>query len=179
MKGALIATGATLGYLLLITAVLRVASNTRRARLMTRVFLLTIPLAVVIHTLTPANLGVLPDMLVEPNQALDLAFGIFLYCAAFFGGVLQLYNLAERGFSLRILIDIDEYPTRCMDLARVLHLYSAGRGIDWMYAKRIDDMVGSRLISIDETLARNTRSGDRLATAARRLRHLMSLDRPA
>src|SRR5262245_62163786 len=111
MKGALLAVGMAIVYFLAVTAALRVSTTTHRARLMTLVFVTSLPLFVAIHLGTPTDLGILPLNLLEPRWVVDLGFGMMMYCAAFFGGVLQLYNLADRGLSLRILIDISESPT--------------------------------------------------------------------
>ena len=71
---------------------------------------------------------------------------IFFFSAAFFGGVLQLYNLCDRGFSLRILIDMLEAPTDAVGVDYLMANYSRGRGMTWMYRKRIDDIVAARFV---------------------------------
>src|SRR5262249_52460846 len=87
--------------------------------------------------------------LVIPIAWIDVAFAVFLYSVGFFGGILQLYNLADRGFSLRILIDILEAPSQVMSLDDVMQGYSAGRGIAWMYDKRLEDMQSAGLVKVD------------------------------
>src|SRR2546429_562395 len=108
MKSVVLAVLFTLAYLALITAVPPSAKTQVRARIMTKIFLATLPLFVWAHVSTPNDLGFIPEVFIEQARWVDLGFGLLVYVAGFFGGVLQLYNLAERGFSLRILIDIDE-----------------------------------------------------------------------
>jgi hypothetical protein len=93
----------------------------------------------------------------------DLAFAVFLYSVGFFGGILQLYNLADRGFSLRILIDILEAPSQSLSLDDVMRSYSAGRGIDWMYAKRLEDMQSAGLAKVEGECLVLTPKGQRVA----------------
>jgi hypothetical protein len=93
---------------------------------------------------------------------------LFLYTAGFFGGVLQLYNLADRGFSLRILIDILHAPSGAMRLDDVMSGYGGGRGIAWMYRKRIDGMIATGLVVADASRLLLTARGRRAA-------HLLSL----
>lgn len=47
----------------------------------------------------------------------------------------QAFSLATRGFSLRILVDIREHGPRTIE--QVMSGYSGGRGLDWMYEKRL------------------------------------------
>jgi hypothetical protein len=101
-------------------------------------FLSVLPVLLAVHLLTPPDLGFLPAKLVMPMAWIDIAFAEFLYSVGFFGEILQLYNLTDRGFSLRILIDILEAPCGTTRLDDVMQGYGAGRGIAWMYAKRLE-----------------------------------------
>ena len=147
MKAIFIATVGELLCLFVATIVLRQSHNPQRALLLLIVFLLVMPFLAVAHYILPSDLWILPVSMIAPYGWLDLCFSLFLYTAGFFGGVLQLYNLADRGFSLRILIDILEHTKATMTLDEVMSGYSAGRGIQWMYAKRIDGMVETGLIT--------------------------------
>jgi hypothetical protein len=126
-------------------------------------FFIVLPLLVVSHLLTPSDLWILaPQLRIRP-PALDLAFALFLYAAGFFGGILQLYNLAERGFSLRILIDVLHSPAGTMTLDQVMKHYGAGRGIAWMYDKRVADMAATGLVFLGNARLTLTRRGRRVA----------------
>jgi hypothetical protein len=153
MKAILIAAMAELLLFACVSASLRSGVTARRARAMLIAFLSVLPVLVAVHLLTPPDLGFLPAELVMPIAWVDIAFAAFLYSAGFFGGILQLYNLADRGFSLRILIDILQAPSQAMRLDDVMKGYSAGHGIAWMYAKRLDDLQSAGLAKVQgETL---------------------------
>jgi hypothetical protein len=168
MKAILLALAA--GALLLVVATwrLRQAADGKGAAKLLTVFLIILPVLAVTHLITPRDLGVLPTTLQIPIPAIDFAFCLFLYTAGFFGGVLQLYNLAERGFSLRILIDILHAPSATMTLDDVMEGYGAGRGIAWMYGKRVDGMRTAGLVVV---------AGDRMVLTERghRIARLFSL----
>jgi hypothetical protein len=126
-------------------------------------FLTVLPFLVLAHLLTPAGLGILPPKLQIRPPAVDLAFALFLYAAGFFGGILQLYNLAERGLSLRILIDVLHAPKGAMTLDEVMTGYGDGRGVAWMYEKRVDGMRAAGLVVESEDRLALTERGRRVA----------------
>src|SRR5262249_44394277 len=129
MKAILVAALAELLLFVCVSARLQSGTTKQRAILMLIAFLSVLPVLLAVHMLTPSDLGFLSAELVIPIAWIDVAFAVFLYSVGFFGGILQLYNLADRGFSLRILIDILEAPSQVMSLDDVMQGYSAGRGI--------------------------------------------------
>jgi hypothetical protein len=177
MKGLLLATGTALAYLALITLVFRCWRIERRAAAMTRLFLVSLPCFLAVYHFTPVDLGFLPASVVEPAAWVDLGFGLLLWTAAFLGGILQLYNLADRGFSLRIVMDIQSSQDRALSLDEVLSGYSAGRGIGWMYQKRLDDLVKHQLARVENGWISNRSKGHRLARVFGWLRRFLQMDR--
>jgi hypothetical protein len=163
MKAILLAALAELLLFACISALLRFGVTSRRARSMLIAFLSVLPLLLVAHLVTPPDLGFLPAALAMPIVWIDIAFALFLYSVGFFGGILQLYNLADRGFSLRILIDILEAPSQEMRLDDVMQGYSAGRGIAWMYAKRLEDLQSAGLAKVEGESLVLTPKGQRVA----------------
>jgi hypothetical protein len=163
MKAILIAGMAELLLFACVSASLRSGITQRRARSMLIAFLTLLPVLLVAYFLTPPDLGFLPAELVMPIAWVDLAFAVFLYSVGFFGGILQLYNLADRGFSLRILIDILEAPSQAMRLDDVMQGYSAGRGIAWMYARRLEDLQSAGLAKVEGESLVLTPKGQRVA----------------
>jgi hypothetical protein len=163
MKAILIAGMAELLLFACVSASLRSGMTQRRARLMLIAFLSGLPVLVAVHVLTSPDLGFLAAELVMPIAWVDIAFAVFLYGVGFFGGILQRYNLADRGFSLRILIDILETPSQAMRLDDVMQGYSAGRGIAWMYAKRLEDMQSASLAKVEGDSLVLTPKGQRVA----------------
>jgi len=134
----------------------------RRARALLVIYLVVLALLVVLELTTPANLGILPPTLVTPLWWVDLGFAVFLFSAGFFGCVLQLYNLADRGFSLRIMIDILGSPGG-LTADEIMTGYSAGRGIPWMYQKRLDGLVATGLVRLADGQLFLTPKGERTA----------------
>lgn len=169
MKAILLAFAAGVLLFALATWRLRQASDGRGAAKLMTVFLAILPILVVAHLMTPPDLGILPPALQIPVPVVDFGFCLFLYIAGFFGGVLQLYNLAERGFSLRILIDVLHAPSGAMTLDEVMKGYGAGRGIAWMYAKRVEGMRAAGLVVADGDRAVLTERGRRVARLFSRL----------
>jgi hypothetical protein len=163
MKAILVGAVAESLLFVVVSVCLRSGMIERRARLMVSAFLCVLPVLVAIHLLTPPDLSFLGAELVMPVAWVDMAFAVFLYTVGFFGGVLQLYNLCDRGFSLRILIDIREAPRREMRLDEVMTGYGAGRGIAWMYAKRLNGMQSAGLARLEGEELVLTSKGQRLA----------------
>jgi hypothetical protein len=150
---------------------LRYAGMTRRARLLTLLFLGALALLVLVHLATPEDLGFLPSAWVGPYAWVDLGFCVFLFTVGFSGGLLQLYNLADRGLSLRILIDILESRAGALSADEIVGAYGGGKGIVWMYQKRLDDMLAADLIEVhgdDVVLGAKGRSAARLFHALRK-----------
>jgi hypothetical protein len=169
MKAILLAALAGLLLFACVSACLRSGVTQRRARLMLIAFLSVLPVLMAVHLLTPPDLGFLPASLMMPVTWVDIVFAVFLYSVSFFGGILQLYNLADRGFSLRILIDILEAPSQAMRLDDVMHGYSTGRGIAWMYAKRLENMQSAGLTKVEGDSLVLTPKGKRVAKLFARL----------
>jgi hypothetical protein len=148
MKAILLAALAELLLFACVSAFLRSGATGRRARSMLIAFLSLLPV---------------PAELVMPIASIDIVFAMFLYSVGFFGGILQLYNLADRGFSLRILIDILEAPSQGIRLDDLMQGYSAGRGIAWMYARRLEDMQRAGLAKLEGESLVLTPKGQRVA----------------
>jgi hypothetical protein len=161
MKAILLALIAGLSVLAISTLIFRLTRTSAKTMLM--VFVAVTPVLIAAVLLTPADLGVLPDRLSSPSMLVDLGFALFLYSAGFFGGLLQLYNLADRGFSLRILIDALELQSEYTNLDQVMPGYSAGKGISWMYDKRIAGMTSTGLARIEGNSIILTEKGWRAA----------------
>jgi hypothetical protein len=136
----------TIVLLVLVTFCFRLYPSAHRARQMLFVYLFCLALLVAFWIATPDDLGLLHQSLLAKPASLDFAVALFFFSAGFFGGALQLYNLCDRGFSLRILIDMLEAPIGAVDVDYLTANYSRGRGLVWMYRKRIDDIVAARFI---------------------------------
>lgn len=177
MKAILLAVGMTLLVTLILTALFRNISETRARNATILYFVAAVCLAL-LWDWTPPNLGFLPSGLVAEPSWLDAIAAQFFFAAAFFGGVLQIYNLADRGFSLRILIDLKEADEPVRDARWVLRAYSGGQGIDWMYRKRLSGMLDGGFVIYDHDLVVLTATGRRTAAIFKNLRRLAKLEEP-
>jgi hypothetical protein len=146
MKAVILATATTVVLLVLVTWVLRHHPTPHRARQMTLTYLVCLALALLMWFSTSADLGFLGQSLLTEPRWLDLCLMLFFFSSAFFGGVLQLYNLADRGLSLRILIDFAQVDPRIVDIDWLIANYGGGRGLAWMYGKRIAGMLETNLV---------------------------------
>jgi len=146
MKALLIAAMMTMVLLAGVSLVFRLRPSPHRVRQLVLVYLCCLGLAAVIWFGTPADLWILGRPFQTEPAWLDFLVMLFFFSAAFFGGVLQLYNLADRGFSLRILLDIDVAPDGMSDAGRLVKAYGGGQGLDWMYRKRIDGLFEQALV---------------------------------
>ena len=174
MKAIILATLAILAITLAITALFRLRPVRSRAWAMLVVWLLSLPFFLAAFIVTPADLGGLPAGLLIRPAGLDVAAGLLFYGAAFFGGVLQLYNLADRGFSLRILMDVCAAP-QGITADEAYSGYSAGKGMGWMYGKRIEGMAATGLTEADGSDIVLTAKGRRTARTFSALRRFLRL----
>ena len=140
------------------------------------VFLITIPVYIVVYLVTPPDLWFLPDDLRDANYAFALIFGLIVHTAFFGGGVLQLYNLADRGLSLRILIDIMESQAQELTLEEVLENYGGGKGMGWMYQKRIEGMLDNKMIVMRNGDVQITDKGLKIARYFSWMRKFLNLE---
>lgn len=158
----------------MMTALFRLRAIERRAYALLWVFLAGLGLLVLLSLVTPVDLGFLPAALLAQPGWFDLLSAIFFYGAACFGGILQLYNLADRGFSLRILIDLLERASERGSADVLFAGYSRGKGIGWMYEKRIDGMLSNGLVMREAQALVLTRSGERIAAVYAGLRRFLN-----
>jgi hypothetical protein len=177
VKAVLLATAMSAMYLVLVTVGFRMSRpGIRRARFMVRLFWATLAITAALYFATPSDLGFIPGSWLEKNKALEFCFLLFLLSACFFGGILQLYSLADRGFSLRIAIEVDSSPTGSMTVDEVIRSYSAGRGLNWMYQKRVEDMARLNLIHENQNTIGATPAGVKVGERFAKLRRFLRVD---
>jgi hypothetical protein len=176
MKAVILATAMTMVLLVVVTLVLRFHPTPRRARQMMLSYFACLIGTALVWFVTSADLGFLaPPLLIEPPW-LDLSLMLFFFSAAFFGGVLQLYNLADRGLSLRILIDFAEADSRIIDTDWLIANYGSGKGLAWMYEKRIAGMLETNLVERKAEMIELTSKGARAAGVLFAIRRFLRLE---
>jgi len=85
-------------------------------------------------------------MLLIRGSAIDAAqviagLSLTVFCALAYA---QVFSLTIRGFSLRILVDIDEHDSLTME--QIMASYSEGRGMDWMFERRLSGLESVGMI---------------------------------
>jgi hypothetical protein len=178
LKSILLATAGTVAMAVAVTVVFRAFPGPRRAAAMMRIFLVGLPVLVGVWAVTPDDLGFLPAPLLAEPRWFDLAACLFFYAAAFGGGLLQLYNLADRGLSLRILADLAGAGDRALTVDELVARYGGGRGLAWMYDKRLQGLTEHRLVVVDGAQVRLTTRGRVCAERSARLRRFLRLPSP-
>jgi hypothetical protein len=178
MKAICLASAMTIVLQVVVTFCFRLSPSAHRARQMLFVYLFCLAALVVLWFATPDDLGLLGRSLLTEPAWLDFAATMFFFSAAFFGGALQLYNLCDRGFSLRILVDMLEAPTGVVDVDYLTTNYSSGRGLVWMYRKRIDDIVAARFIGQVNKQIILTAKGEMFADLFINARRVLGLEAP-
>jgi hypothetical protein len=176
VKAICLASVMTLVLMSAVTLVFRLAPHTHRAGQMTALYVACALVLVLIWLVTPDDLGILHRALLAEPRWLDAALALFFFSAAFFGGVLQLYNLADRGFSLRILIDALEDQNYDIDTDRLMTGYGGGKGLVWMYDKRMHGLLEGGLVRRAGTSIRLTANGAWIADLFIRIRQFLRLD---
>jgi hypothetical protein len=174
MKAIIVAAAMTLVLLVLVTLAFRFHPTDKRAKQVTLLYIACVLAAVLAWFVTPVDLGFLaPSLLIEPRW-LDLLLMLFFFSSAFFGGILQLYNLADRGFSLRILIDLDATMPCSGGVDTLAKTYGGGQGLTWMYGKRLHDLLAGDFVRRNanelELTARGRRTAEMFEAAHRFLR---------
>jgi len=176
MKAIILATATAIILLVVVTIAFRFYQTAQRARQMTLIYLGCVILSALIWFATPVDLGFLaPSLLIEPGW-LDFSLMVFFFSAAFFGGALQLYNLADRGFSLRILIDVEETNSDVVDADWLVANYAGGRGLTWMYGKRIEGLLETKLVDRKAEMIELTSKGERAAAVLLAVRRFLRLE---
>src|SRR5262245_30258906 len=153
MKAICLASAMTVVLLLALTVAFRFDPREQRVRQSAVLWLACLVALIGAWAATPDDLGFLPPWLLVTPSWFDLALAVFFFTAAFFVGVLQLYNLADRGFSLRILIDALEQPSGAIAVEQLLSDYGGGQGMKWMYDKRMQGLLeGDFVRRVDESI---------------------------
>lgn len=172
MKGIVLAPLVSLLYAVAVLVIFRLCRPENRVGVMFKLYVATLPLLGVLLAAAPPDLGFLPPVLTESNEWLDGGYSLFIYSASVLGGWLQLYNLADRGLSLRILIDARERPDGSVNVDYIRKSYGAGKGMDWMYEKRLLGLLRLGLMRIEASDLALTERGLRNARLVRLLRRL-------
>jgi hypothetical protein len=175
VKAIMLAVAAALLFLGVMTVVLRLLPVRERALQLTQIWLASVPLLALAYLLSPPDLGFLPLALQDDPPWFGLVFCMGMWVAGYFGGLLQLYNLTERGLSLRLLIDVANARAHGLPVDEAMIGYSDGRGIEWMFGKRMSWLEAAGLIQQADGWVTITPGARKTARRLRRLRTFLRL----
>ena len=179
MKGIVLASAIMVVAFILSVLLFRLGRIERRAYALLWIFVVCALLLTWLSLVTSDDLTFLPNELLATPWWVDLLSSLVYFTAGFFGGILQLYNLADRGFSLRIMIDVLERGDQHNNsTASLFDGYSDGKGLAWMYQKRLDDLKRNGLVIVEGDTLVLTEAGRRTAIIFGRIRWLFGFTLP-
>ena len=156
LKGLALALTTFCAFLVLHVAIFRLRPPVRRFDAMVRMHWLLIPVLCVAYVVTPPDLGVIPEGWPRAGWLLDLVNGIIVYDFLFVG-YSMFYFLIDRGFSSRILIEIDRSPGGALTQEQVEAVYAP----EQIVGRRLGELLDMRSVM---------QEGDRLRITPRGLR---------
>jgi hypothetical protein len=123
LKGIFLALATFCVFLVIHVAIFRMRPPVRRFDAMLRLHWLLIPGFCVAYAGTPPDLGVISADWPRAGWLIDLVNGIIVYDFLFVG-YSMFYFLVDRGFSARILIEIEHAPTGALTQEQVEAVYT-------------------------------------------------------
>ena len=78
--------------------------------------------------------------------------------------------------SLRILIDVEEASSHAVDVDWLIVNYGGGNGLTWMYRKRIEGLIDTKLVSRKAGMIELTKKGERTADVFFAVRRFLRIE---
>jgi hypothetical protein len=115
---------------------------------------------IMVHRATPPDLGILPSVYTAAGWAIDLLNGLIVYMFLFIG-YSMFYFLVDRGFSGRIMIEIEHSPQRRLRPPEIMARYP----LETILQRRLNEMISIGRIEERQGRYRNTAKGRSAAAA--------------
>lgn len=125
LKGLVLSLLGFLVFLIAHVAIFRLMTLERRFRAMVRIMMLVGCVLLIVHRMTGPDLGILPHAYTRAGWAIDLLNSLLVYGFLFIG-YSMFYFLVDRGFSGRIMIEIESAPDRRLRQQDIAARYSLG-----------------------------------------------------
>lgn len=154
LKGLVLAFAGFVLFLAFHVLLFRVRVPERRFKAMVRITFVLGAALVVLHRITPSDLGFLPPAYTTAGWAVDLLNSLLVY-GFLFVGYCMFYFLIDRGFSGRIMIEIESSPERRLRPAEIAARYS----IEMVLQRRLNEMLAIGRIAETGGRYRNTDKG--------------------
>lgn len=102
----------------------------------------------------PADPGITPGVVLGISKTFNFLLGIAVYILLFFG-YCQFYFIIDRSVSVRIMIEIEKAKDKQLTLEAIKRIYSP----DYIFLRRLQQMVDSRYLVKDSEGYKNSRKG--------------------
>jgi hypothetical protein len=142
LKGIILGLITFVVFFVVHAAVFRFRAPARRFDAMVRVHWLLVPVLAVAYVLTPPDLGMLPADTIGAGWVLDLVNGVIVYDFLFVG-YSMFYFLVDRGFSARILIEIERAPGAALTQEQVEAVYAP----EQIVGRRLGDLLDMKSVT--------------------------------
>lgn len=170
LKGLVLAMGGFLLFLVAHALLFRLAMPRLRFKAMVRIALVTGILLLALYPLTPPDLGFLPSRYTGAGWAVDLLNSLLVFTFLFVG-YCMFYFLVDRGFSGRMMIEIEASPERRLRAQDIAARYS----LEMVLLRRLGEMVEiGRVIERDGRYV-NTAKGRAAAGLFARVKRFLQL----
>lgn len=130
----------------------------KRFMAMVRLVRWTGVLLVCAYVITPRDLGFLPEGMTQAGWGVDLMNGLLVLTFLFIG-YSMFYFLVDRGFSVRILIEIENSPERRLRQEQIAERYP----MEMVLRRRLNEMVDIGSVRLYQGRYVNTPKGNRSA----------------
>jgi hypothetical protein len=136
LKGLVLALGGFLFFLVAHVALFQVRVPRLRFKTMVRIATAIGVGLLLLYPLTPPDLGFLPARYTGAGWAVDLLNGLLVF-AFLFVGYCMFYFLVDRGFSGRMMIEIEAAPERRLRAEDIAARYS----LEMVLLRRLGEML--------------------------------------
>jgi hypothetical protein len=154
LKGLVLAVIGFALFLVVHVLLFRLRVPARRFMAMVRTMFALGLLLILLHRLTPPDLGFLPAAYTQAGWAVDLLNGLLVYGFLFIG-YCMFYFLVDRGFSGRMMIEIESSPERRLRPHEIAARYS----LEMVLQRRLNEMLEIGRITDEQGRYRNTGKG--------------------
>ncbi len=158
LKGLLLALGGFLIFLVAHAGLFRWSMPERRFVAMVRLAAAIGVCMIAFHRVTPSDLGFLPASSTDAGWGVDLLNGTLVYGFLFIG-YCMFYFLVDRGFSGRIMIEIEQSSERRLRWQDIAVRYS----MEMVLRRRLSEMLEIGRIVVKEGRFCNTAKGQSAA----------------
>jgi hypothetical protein len=136
LKGLLLSGALILAWAVVQSAIFHIAAPRKAFASMMLCFGPTVPIYLLLYSMTPADLGFLPSEFVGVDWRLGLGNGLVVHVLLFLTAGL-FYSHADRSITIRLLIELARAPEQRLNLAEM----QAMCGVEVLMQDRLDIMV--------------------------------------